>query len=156
MCEAWKDEPVELIVFENVPRLAVEDGHLRDYLIMPERRNGVLGVLDWHEHAGAVAGESLPSNGTLSIAAPRRPANAAQYQQHGGLRWGEASGAITAGTSPGQGTFSVADPRHAGPAKHNNECGHRPPAPSPARTAPASASRTRAHRPASRVLASTR
>lgn len=74
--------------WRSLNRLAVEDGHLRDYLIVPERRNSALGVLDWHEHAGAVAGESLPSNGTLSIADPRRPANAAQYRQHGGLRWG--------------------------------------------------------------------
>jgi len=107
--------------WRSLNRLEVVNGHLRDYLIMPERRNGALGVLNWDEHAGAVAGESLPSNGTFSIADPRGPANAAQYQQYGVLRWGEASGTITAGTNPGQGTFSVADPRHAGPAKHNNE-----------------------------------
>ncbi|MGO4326770.1 DNA cytosine methyltransferase [Cupriavidus sp. 2TAF22] len=107
--------------WRSLNKLEVQDGHLRDYLIMPERRNGALGVLGWQEHAGAVAGESLPSNGTFSIADPRGPANAAQYQQYGVLRWAEASGAITAGTNPGQGTFSVADPRHAGPAKHNNE-----------------------------------
>ncbi|AMR77629.1 DNA cytosine methyltransferase [Cupriavidus nantongensis] len=107
--------------WRSLNRLEVVDGHLRDYLIMPERRNGALGVLDWNEHAGAVAGESLPSNGTFSIADPRGPANAAQYQQYGVLRWSESSGTITAGTNPGQGTFSVADPRHAGPTKHNNE-----------------------------------
>jgi len=107
--------------WRSLNKLAVENGKLRDYLIMPERRNGALGVLGWEEHAGAVAGESLPSNGTFSIADPRGPAGAAQYQQYGVLCWGESSGAITAGTNPGQGTFSVADPRHAGPAKHNNE-----------------------------------
>lgn len=107
--------------WRSLNRLEVVDGRLRDYLIMPERRNGALGVLNWEEHAGAVAGESLPSNGTFSIADPRGPANAAQYQQYGVLRWGEASGAIIGVKSPGQGTFSVADPRHAGPAKHNNE-----------------------------------
>lgn len=107
--------------WRSLNKLAVENGHLRDYLIIPERRNGYLGVLDWEEHVGAVAGESLPSNGAFSVADPRHAAGAAQYQQYGVLRWGEASGAITAGTNPGQGTFSVADPRHAGPAKHNNE-----------------------------------
>ncbi|MGE8369333.1 DNA cytosine methyltransferase [Cupriavidus sp.] len=107
--------------WRSLNKLVVEDGRLRDYLIMPERRNGALGVLDWNEHAGAVAGESLPSNGTFAIADPRGPANAAQYQQYGVLRWGESSGAIIGVKSPGQGTFSVADPRHAGPAKHNNE-----------------------------------
>jgi site-specific DNA-cytosine methylase len=107
--------------WRSLNKLAVENGHLRDYLIIPERRNGYLGVLDWEEHVGAVAGESLPSNGAFSVADPRHAAGVAQYQQYGVLRWGEASGAITAGTNPGQGTFSVADPRHAGPAKHNNE-----------------------------------
>ncbi|MCP3017488.1 DNA cytosine methyltransferase [Cupriavidus basilensis] len=107
--------------WRSLNKLAVEDGKLRDYLIMPERRNGALGVLGWKEHAGAVAGESLPSNGTFSVADPRGPADAAQYQQYGVLRWGETSGAIIGVKSPGQGTFSVADPRHPGPAKHNNE-----------------------------------
>ncbi|WP_416048998.1 DNA cytosine methyltransferase [Cupriavidus basilensis] len=107
--------------WRSLNKLAVEDGKLRDYLIMPERRNGALGVLGWEEHACAVAGESLPSNGTFSVADPRGPANAAQYQQYGVLRWGETSGSIIGVKSPGQGTFSVADPRHPGPAKHNNE-----------------------------------
>ncbi|WP_458763527.1 DNA cytosine methyltransferase [Cupriavidus basilensis] len=104
--------------WRSLNKLAVEDGKLRDYLIMPERRNGALGVLGWEEHAGAVAGESLPSNGTFSVADPRGPADAAQYQQYGVLRWGETSGAIIGVKSPGQGTFSVADPRTG--IKHNN------------------------------------
>lgn len=107
--------------WRSLNKLAVQDGHLRDYLILPERRNGAFGVLGWEESCGAVAGESLPSNGTFSVADPRGPAEAAQYQQYGVLRWGEPSGAIIGVKSPGQGTFSVADPRHAGPAKHNNE-----------------------------------
>lgn len=107
--------------WRSLNKLAVVDGHLRDYLVVPDRRNGYLGVHDWHDTAGAIAGESLPTNGAFSVADPRHAAGAAQYQQYGVLRWGEASGAITAGTNPGQGTFSVADPRHAGPAKHNNE-----------------------------------
>lgn len=107
--------------WRSLNKLAVQDGYLSDYLILPERRGGHLGVVDWHEPAGTVAGESLPTNGAFSVADPRHAAGAAQYQQYGVLRWGEASGAITAGTNPGQGTFSVADPRHAGPAKHNNE-----------------------------------
>lgn len=107
--------------WRSLNKLAIEDGHLRDYLVVPDRRNGYLGVHDWHDTAGAIAGESLPANGAFSVADPRHAAGAAQYQQYGVLRWGEASGAITAGTNPGQGTFSVADPRHVGPAKHNNE-----------------------------------
>ncbi|WP_186033464.1 DNA cytosine methyltransferase [Burkholderia gladioli] len=107
--------------WRSLNKLAVENGHLRDYLIVPERRGGHLGVIDWSEPAGTVAGESLPTNGSFSVADPRGPANAAQYQQYGVRNWGDHSGTITGQKSPGQGTFSVADPRHAGPAKHNNE-----------------------------------
>jgi site-specific DNA-cytosine methylase len=107
--------------WRSLDRLAVKDGYLQDYLVLPERRGGHLGVVDWHEPAGTVAGESLPTNGAFSVADPRAPANAAQYQQYGVLGWRDASGAIIGVKSPGQGTFSVADPRHVGPAKHNNE-----------------------------------
>ncbi|PRG73381.1 DNA cytosine methyltransferase [Burkholderia cenocepacia] len=107
--------------WRSLNKLAVENGQLRDYLIVPERRGGHLGVVDWNEPAGTVAGESLPTNGAFSVADPRGPADAAQYQQYGVLDWNDHAGTITGQKSPGQGTFSVADPRHQGPAKHNNE-----------------------------------
>ncbi|MCW3522086.1 DNA cytosine methyltransferase [Burkholderia cenocepacia] len=107
--------------WRSLNKLAVENGQLRDYLIVPERRGGHLGVIDWNEPAGTVAGESLPTNGAFSVADPRGPADAAQYQQYGVLDWNDHAGTITGQKSPGQGTFSVADPRHQGPAKHNNE-----------------------------------
>ena len=107
--------------WRSLNKLAIENGHLRDYLIMPERRNGHLGVHGWGDAAGAIAGESLPTNGAFSVADPRSPANAAQYQQYGVLNWQEPSGAIIGVKSPGQGTFSVADPRDLGTPKHNNE-----------------------------------
>ncbi|MGB6113518.1 MAG: DNA cytosine methyltransferase, partial [Comamonas sp.] len=107
--------------WRSLNRLAVENGHLRDYLIVPEYRNGYLGVNRWEASTGAVAGESLPSNGAFSIADPRAVAGALQYQQYGVLDWQETTGAVIGVKSPGQGTFSVADPRHAGPAKHSNE-----------------------------------
>ncbi|MCO8321924.1 DNA cytosine methyltransferase [Burkholderia cenocepacia] len=107
--------------WRSLNKLAVENGQLRDYLIVPERRGGHLGVVDWDEPAGTVAGESLPTNGAFSVADPRGPADAAQYQQYGVLDWNDHAGTITGQKSPGQGTFSVADPRHQGPAKHNNE-----------------------------------
>ncbi|MCM2547616.1 DNA cytosine methyltransferase [Burkholderia glumae] len=104
--------------WRSLNKLAVENGQLRDYLIVPERRGGHLGVVDWSEPAGTVAGESLPTNGSFSVADPRGPANAAQYQQYGVRNWGDHSGTITGQKSPGQGTFSVADPRTG--VKHNN------------------------------------
>ncbi|HEJ9850711.1 TPA: DNA cytosine methyltransferase [Pseudomonas aeruginosa] len=91
--------------------LAVEDGYLRDLIIVPEYHLGVLGVNHWGDSCGVVAGASRPMNGRFSVADPRAPANALQYQQYGVRRWTDTSGAIIGVKSPGQGTYSVADPR---------------------------------------------
>lgn len=99
--------------WRSLNRLAVEDGVLRDYLIVPEHHAGYLGVRDWHSPCGTIAGDSLPSNGAFSIADPRAPEGAQQYQQYGVMRMDEPSGAVIGVKSPGQGTFSVADPRSA-------------------------------------------
>lgn len=107
--------------WRSLNRLAVENGHLRDYLLVPAYRDGYLGVRRWDESCGVVAGRSNPSNGAYSIADPRPPQDAAQYQQYGVMRMQDTSGAVIGVKSPGQGTFSVADPRHVGVAKHNNE-----------------------------------
>lgn len=106
--------------WRSLNRLAIENGALRDYLIVPEYHGGFCGVHRWSDSMGTVAGQSLPTNGAFSVADPRAPENAAQYQQYGVRAWGETTGAVIAVTSPGQGSFSVADPRHVGPAKHNN------------------------------------
>ncbi|EPJ6248694.1 DNA cytosine methyltransferase [Pseudomonas aeruginosa] len=91
--------------------LAVEDGYLRDLIIVPEYHRGVLGVNHWGDSCGVVAGASRPMNGRFSVADPRAPANALQYQQYGVRRWTDTSGAIIGVKSPGQGTYSVTDPR---------------------------------------------
>ena len=94
--------------------LAIEDGYLRDLVIVPEYRAGYLGVHDWRDTAGTVAGRNSPTNGAFSVADPRAKAGALQYQQYGVRRWSETSGAVIGVKSPGQGTFSVADPRRPG------------------------------------------
>ncbi|KEX94769.1 DNA methyltransferase [Pseudomonas putida] len=99
--------------------LAIEDGYLRDLVIVPEYRAGYLGVHDWRDTAGTVAGRNSPTNGAFSVADPRSKAGALQYQQYGVRRWDESSGAVIGVKSPGQGTFSVADPRPQG-IRHNN------------------------------------
>ncbi len=104
--------------WRSLNKLAIENGHLRDYLIVPDMHNGVLGVNRWEEPCGVVAGASRPGNGSFSVADPRGPADAAQYQQYGVLDWNDHAGTITGQKSPGQGTFSVADPRTG--VKHNN------------------------------------
>ena len=105
--------------WRSLNRLAVEGGSLRDYLIVPTMFRGGLGVRRWDEATGAVAGESLPLNGAHSVADPRGPEAAAQYQQYGVRRWDATSGAVTGQSAPGGGTHSVADPRCPS-VKHNN------------------------------------
>jgi site-specific DNA-cytosine methylase len=101
--------------------LTVEDGFLKDLIIVPEAYAGYLGVNEWNGSMGTVAGRSSPTNGAFSVADPRSPAGALQYQQYGIRRWSEPSGAIIGIKSPGQGTFSIADPRDPGigHAKYN-------------------------------------
>ncbi len=106
--------------WRSLNKLAVENGHLRDYLIVPEYRRGYLGVNRWDEPMGTVQGQSLPSNGAFSVADPRFPAGG-EYGQLGVRGGNESTGTVTGQRSPIQGGFSVADPRHLGPAKHSNE-----------------------------------
>ncbi|CAN7364019.1 DNA cytosine methyltransferase [Acidovorax sp. LjRoot74] len=110
--------------WRSLNRLAVEDGQLRDYLIVPDNRNsGFLGVGHWNAPRGTVTGRSLPNNGDFAIADPRftQSAKWKDGQALGVRAWEETTGAIAGQQSPGQGSYSVADPRHTGPAKHSNE-----------------------------------
>jgi len=107
LVEAGKD-------WRSLNDLEIEDGYLRDLIIVPEAYSGYLGVNQWDRSIGTVAGRSSPTNGAFSIADPRSKAGALQYQQYGVRRWGDTSGAVIGVKSPGQGTFSVADPRRAG------------------------------------------
>lgn len=109
--------------WRSLNRLAVQDGHLRDFLIVPAHHHGWLGVRKWDEPTGAVAGASLPSNGVFSVADPRfeQSAKWKDGQALGVRSWSEHTGAIAGQQGPLQGAYSVADPRHTGPAKHSNE-----------------------------------
>ncbi|MBP2841151.1 DNA cytosine methyltransferase [Pseudomonas sp. PNP] len=107
LVEAGKD-------WRSLNDLSIEDGYLRDLIIVPQFRDGFLGVHDWAESAGTVAARSGPTNGKFSVADPRARAGALQYQQYGVRRWQDTSGAVIGVKSPGQGTFSVADPRRGG------------------------------------------
>lgn len=91
--------------------LAIDNGHLRDYLIVPEAHGGYLGVRKWDQPTGTVTGRSGPTNGAHSIADPRY--QGAEYSQFGVVPWSGHAPAITSQRSPGQGRFSVQDPRPA-------------------------------------------
>lgn len=104
--------------WRSLNRLAVQDGVLRDYLIVPAMHNGTMGVLPWDMPMGTVTGNARPATGAFSVADPRARAGADQYQQYGVLDWRDTAGVVTGARSPGQGTFAVADPRTG--TKHNN------------------------------------
>ena len=109
--------------WRSLNRLAVEDGQLRDYLLVPDMHRGGYGVRRWDETMGVVASESRPSNGAFSVADPRFVQSAAWNDGHayGVTHWGEPSSTVTSKLAPGSGYGSVADPRHAGAPKHSNE-----------------------------------
>lgn len=104
--EAGKD-------WRSLNALAVEDGHLRDYLIVPDYRHGYIGVNRWEDTTGAICGESLPTNGKFSVADPRFGQSSKWNDGHayGVLDWNQSADTIPGQQTPGQGKFSVADPR---------------------------------------------
>ncbi|ENH6339723.1 DNA cytosine methyltransferase [Burkholderia vietnamiensis] len=106
--------------WRSLNKLVVENGQLRDYLIVPDMHNGVLGVNRWEEPCGVVAGASRPGNGTFSVADPRFAQSAKWNDGHayGVLPWNDHSGTIAGQQTPGQGYYTVADPRTR--VKHNN------------------------------------
>ncbi|AMP13703.1 DNA cytosine methyltransferase [Collimonas pratensis] len=106
--------------WRSLNKLAVENGNLRDYLIVPESHGGFLGVRDWNEPMGTVTSRGTPTCGAFSIADPRAPADALQYQQYGVRKWDEPTGTVTGQRSPIQGGISVADPRAYGGDTHKN------------------------------------
>ncbi|HEJ4180223.1 TPA: DNA cytosine methyltransferase [Pseudomonas aeruginosa] len=99
--------------WRSLNELAIEDGHLRDLIIVPEYRSGYMGVHGWDDTAGTIAGRSGPTNGAFSVADPRyrQASNWNHGQQFGVIRWADSAPTIPGQTMPGQGTFSVADPR---------------------------------------------
>lgn len=108
--------------WRSLNKLAIEDGKLRDFLIVPTMHRGGYGVRDWAAPCGVVAGESRPSNGAFSVADPRIELHA-RYT-HGGFRvvdWDRSAGTITGAIAPGSSAQAVNGPRHTGPAKHSNE-----------------------------------
>lgn len=129
--------------WRSLNRLAVVDGKLRDYLIVPELsspaevdvpaiqdlrytqelRNGPLGVVPWDEASGTIAAMNRATNGGFNVADPRFQQSEKwnSGQQYGVHRWDESCGTVTGQRSPGQGCFAVADPRHLGTPKHSNE-----------------------------------
>jgi site-specific DNA-cytosine methylase len=107
--------------WRSLNKLAVENGHLRDYAIAPETdwHPGVYGVKRWDQPAGVVTSESRPSNGAFAVADPRVDGHPKSVQI--GVRpWDQPSGVVTGKMFVGGGPNSVADPRIPGRPRFNN------------------------------------
>ncbi|CAN7165824.1 DNA cytosine methyltransferase [Acidovorax sp. LjRoot118] len=109
--------------WRSLNKLAVEDGKLRDYLLVPEMHHGVLGVNEWTAPTGTVTGRTGPLNGNNSVADVRfdQSAKWKDGQALGVRRWSDSTGTVAGQTGPLQGAYSVADVRHQGAPKHSNE-----------------------------------
>lgn len=97
--------------WRSLNKLAVENGHLRDYLIVPEMHGGTLGVNRWTEPTGTVTSRGAPTCGNFAVADPRFDSGIYDCGQYGLCGWNETMGAVINVKSPGQGTFAVQDPR---------------------------------------------
>lgn len=98
--------------------LAVEDGVLRDFGIVPSKEwhRGALGVTAWDQPGPTVTANGRPAAGAFSVADPREIRDVDFH----GLRvngWDQSAAAITTQRSPGSSAQSVADPRVDGHAR---------------------------------------
>lgn len=100
--------------WRSLKRLNVKDGHLADYLIVPEMHRSVLGVTAWGESSFVITGDARPSKGKFAVADPRAEVFQAGY---GVTDWGHFSGTIAGESFPSNGRFAVADPRIDGHEK---------------------------------------
>lgn len=103
--------------WRSLNQLAVENGHLRDYLIVPDMHRGMLGVNAWDEPTGVIASRAGPNNGKFSVADPRHFGPAKHSNECRIGAWDEPAKVVSSAHSTGQ---CVADPRFD-PGKY--DCG---------------------------------
>ena len=94
--------------WRSLSNLVVENGVLRDYLLVPDARNDYLGVRAWDAPTGAVSGRGLPTNGAYSVAVP---ANVGQFAKYCVTPYDSHTGTVIGGSTTGTGAFAVADVR---------------------------------------------
>ncbi|TWB15626.1 DNA cytosine methyltransferase [Nitrospirillum bahiense] len=123
--EAGKD-------WRSLNRLAVEDGVLRDFRILPihgaqahaignphvatmREGTGHLGVNGWDGQTGTISGDARPSKGAYAVADVRTREGKAPFKNvYRVLAEGEASPTISAAERPSGGGLCVADPHFEG------------------------------------------
>ncbi|TGX49061.1 DNA cytosine methyltransferase [Sphingomonas gei] len=114
--EAGKD-------WRSLNRLAVEDGVLRDYGIVPEAdlRDNAYGVCRWNDRGPLVTSARAPGQGRFSIADPRAFSSREGSGFLGVNDWTGTVGVISSRGLPTNGGYSVADPRPGYPrSTHTN------------------------------------
>lgn len=101
--------------------LAVENGVLRDYGIVPETelRPNAYGVARWSDTAGVITSARAPGQGRFSVADPRAVSTREGTGFLGVNLWGGSTGVISTRAMPTNGAYSIADPRPSyGEATH--------------------------------------
>ncbi|MES2910567.1 MAG: DNA cytosine methyltransferase [Pseudomonadota bacterium] len=94
--------------WRSLNKLQVENGHLSEYLIMPQVHSGMLGVNKWEENVGTITSRSMPNNGNFAVADPRQELYSSGM---GVVPWADHVGAVAGESMPSNGKYAVADPR---------------------------------------------
>jgi site-specific DNA-cytosine methylase len=99
--------------WRSLNRLAVEDGQLRDFGIIPEQPlfNSAFNVHGWGETGNTVTSKNQPSSGATSVADPRYDWDGAHESKMRVQDYGSHSRVVTGSDRVGSGALSVADPR---------------------------------------------
>lgn len=100
--------------WRSLNELVVEDGVLRDYLIVPSRRDDYLGVTGWDQHSATVSGRGGPTNGRYAVADPRSTTGFGGGGKYIVTPFNSPANTVISGSTTGNGAFSVADPRFDG------------------------------------------
>lgn len=100
--------------WRSLNELAVDDGVLRDYLIVPERRGDYLVVTGWKQHAATVSGRGGVTNGRYSVADPRSSSGFGGKGKYIVTPFNSPANTVIAGSTTGNGAFAVSDPRFHG------------------------------------------
>lgn len=92
--------------------LAVVDGNLRDFGILPEvpLRENALGVNGWSDTAPVITTHRAPGQGRFSVADPR-PVDGWHNEALGIRGWQDPARVVAGASRPHNGAHSVADPR---------------------------------------------
>lgn len=109
--------------WRSLNKLAVMDGRLRDYLLVPENveawHPNVLGVNAWDRPVGTVTSEARPTTGRFAVADPRY-AHEMRNGPLGVVPFDASAGTVAGENRATNGAFSVADPRFDQSAKWND------------------------------------